>query len=189
MARGDKPKMGAKAKTGKAASKLNIEETISSSDESVESQSSNRKMAAKPTKTSTKTKQPTPKAKSLPKDTPNRPKQPDPPTIDSDQVEVLQIIPPPYPARPAKATKMGSMKYYKQRAYYYQRKFEGAKSDISDCSDISYSSSEEERGITYHYEIKDSKGITHNKTNLDSRGKIAYHKVRDKTLLDFVENK
>ena len=48
-----KPKTEAKAKTGKAASKLNIKETISSSDESFESQSSNRKMASKPTKTKT----------------------------------------------------------------------------------------------------------------------------------------
>ena len=121
-----KPKTGAKAKTGKAALKLNIEEEVSSSDESVDTHPSNRKMAAKPTKTSTTNKQPTPKAKSLPKDTPNRPKQPDPPTIDSDQLEVLKIIPPPYPARPVRETTMESMKYYKQRAHYYQREFEGA---------------------------------------------------------------
>ena len=60
---------------------------------------------------------------------------------------------------------MGSMKYYKQRAYYYQRKLEGAKSDISDCSNIYYSSSEEERGITDNCEVKDIYGVTENKKN------------------------
>ena len=102
MAIDAKPKTGAKAKTGKAALKLDMEEEVQSSDESDESvdkHSSNRKMASKSTKTSTTNKQPKPKAKSLPKDTPNRPKKPDPPTIDSDQVEVLKIIPPKIPSQ------------------------------------------------------------------------------------------
>ena len=60
-------------------------------------------MAAKTTKTKTKTK--TQKARPLTKYTPNRPKQPDPPAIDSDQVEVLQTIPAPYPAKPVRASK------------------------------------------------------------------------------------
>ena len=81
------------------------------------------------------------------------------------------------------------MKYYKQRAHYYQSKFEGATSDIGVCSDISYSSSEEERGITQYYTVTNSNGTTLSKSNLDNKGKIAYHKVRDKTLLDFVKNK
>ena len=78
-------------------------------------------MAAKSTK-STTNKQPIPKAKSLPKDLSYKPKELDPTTIDSDQVELVRIIPPKYPARPAEATKMESMKYYKQRAHYYKSK-------------------------------------------------------------------
>ena len=97
-------------------------------------------MAAKTTKT--------PNAKPLTKDTPNQPKQPDPPAIASDQVEVIQTIPAPYPAKPARASKTLCMKYYKQKAHHYQRKFEGATSDIGVCSDISYSSSEEEIVMT-----------------------------------------
>ena len=89
----------------KAASKSNIEETKLSSDESVESESSDRKMAAKTTRTTTKTKTKTQKAKPLTNDTPNWPKQPDQPAIDSDQVEVLQKIPAPYPAKPVRASK------------------------------------------------------------------------------------
>ena len=139
----------AKPKTGKTASKSNIEVLKSSSDESVESASSDRKLATKSTRTSTKTKTKTPKAKPLTKYTSNHSKQPDPPATDSDQVEVLKTIPAPYPARPARSTKTVSMRYYKTRAHYYQRKYEGATSYISVCSDISYSSSEEKRGMTY----------------------------------------
>ena len=140
----------------KAASKSNTEETKQSSDESFESESSDRKMAAKTTKTKTKT----PKAKPLTKDTPNRHKQPDPPAIDSDQVEGIQTIPAPYPAKPARASKTLCMKYYKKRAHYYQRKFEGATSDIGVFSDIYYSSSEEERGMTQDYTVTNSNGTT-----------------------------
>ena len=98
-----KPKTGAKAKTGKAALKLDIEEDVQSSDESVEVHPNNRKMAAKSTK-STTTKQST--AKSLPKDSSDNPKELDPTTIDKDQVKVVKIISPKYPARPAEASKM-----------------------------------------------------------------------------------
>ena len=81
------------------------------------------------------------------------------------------------------------MKYYKQRTHYYQRKFEGATSDIGVCSNISYSSSDEERGLTYDYNVTTRDGTCLSKSNLDNRGKIAYHKVKDKILLDFVKNK
>ena len=43
--------------------------------------------------------------------------------------------------------------------------------------------------MTYNYTVKNSNGTTQSKTNLDNKGKIAYHKVRDKTLLDFFLNK
>ena len=131
-------------------------------------------MAAKPTKTKTT------KTRSLPKD---------PPNLDSDQVEVLQTVPAPYLAKPAKVSKKLCMKYYKQKAHYYQKKFEGATSKIGACSDISYSSSEEEKGMIYNYDVKNRDGTCLNKSNLDNRGKIAYHKVKDKTLLDFVKKK
>ena len=180
-----KPKTGAKAKTGKAALKLDTEEDVQSSDESVEVHPNNRKMAAKSTK-STTTKQST--AKSLPKDSSDKPKELDPTTNDKDQVEVVKIISPKYPARPVEASKLEKLKYYKQRAHHYQRKYEGATSDTGVCSEVSFSSSEEERGMIYHYEVKDSNGVIHNKANLDNRGKIAYHKVRDKTLLDYAKN-
>ena len=50
-------------------------------------------------------------------------------------------MPAPYPAKPAKVSKKLFMRYYKQKAHYFQNKFEGATSDIGACSDISYSSS------------------------------------------------
>ena len=40
--------------------------------------------------------------------------------------------------------------YYKKKAHHFQKKFEGAASDIGVCRDISYYSSEEERGMTYN---------------------------------------
>ena len=43
--------------------------------------------------------------------------------------------------------------------------------------------------MTYDYTFTNSNGTTLSETNLDNRGKIAYHKVKDKTLLDFVKNK
>ena len=52
-------------------------------------------MAAKPSKT-----KPT-KTKSLPKD---------PVTLDSNQVDVVQIVPPSYPVKPAKMNKKQYMK-------------------------------------------------------------------------------
>ena len=109
-----------KPTTRKAASKTNIEEK-SSSDESVEKHPSDRKMAAKSTTTKTKVK--TPKAKPSQKDPPDWPKQPDTPASDSDHVEVIQIVQDPYPAKPARATKTLCMKYYTQKAHYYQKKF------------------------------------------------------------------
>ena len=93
-----------------SASKSDAEETKSSSDESVGPQPSDRKMAAKPTKTKTKTT----KEKSLPKD---------PPNLDSNQVEVIQTVPASYPAKPARASKKLCMAYYKQKAHHYQRKY------------------------------------------------------------------
>ena len=131
-------------------------------------------MAAKPTKIKTTTK------KSLPKD---------PPTLDSDQVELLRSVPAPYPAKQAKVSKKLCMRYYKQKAHYFQNKFEGTTSEIGACSDISYYSSEEEKGMIYNYDVKNRDGTCLSKSNLENRGKIAYHKVKDKTLLDFVKNK
>ena len=43
--------------------------------------------------------------------------------------------------------------------------------------------------MTYNYNVTTSEGTCVNKSNLDNRGKIAYHKVKDKTLLDFLKNK
>ena len=106
-------------------------------------------MAAKKTKPTTKTKTKGQKAKPLPKETTNWSKQPDPPAIDSDQVEVLKTIREAYPAKPARASKKVCMRYYKIRAHHCKSKFEGATLDIGVCRDISYSSSEEERGMTY----------------------------------------
>ena len=121
-----------KPTTRNSASKSNIEESESSSDESVEIQNSDRKMAVKSPKTKTKIS----KAKSLTKDPPNLP------ALDNNQVELLQTVPAPYPAKPARKSKKLSIMYYKQKAHYFQKKFEGATSDIGVCSDISYSSSE-----------------------------------------------
>ena len=70
-------------------------------------------MAVKSPETKTKTS----KEKSLTKDPPNLP------TLDKDQVEVLQTIPAPYPAKPARKSKKLSIMYYKQKAHYFQKKF------------------------------------------------------------------
>ena len=43
--------------------------------------------------------------------------------------------------------------------------------------------------MTYQFTVKNSDGSYLTKSNLDNRGKIAYHKVKDKTLLDFLKNK
>ena len=116
-------------KTSKiSASKSNFEETKESSEESVRQDTSDRKMAAKPSKTKTT------KTKPLPKDNT---------TLYYDQVEVLKSVLEPYPAKPAKVTKKKYMTYYKKKAHYFQKKLEGATSEIGVCSDISYSSSEE----------------------------------------------
>ena len=132
-------------------------------------------MAAKPFKI-----KPT-KTKFLPKDQV---------TLDSDQVDVIYIVPPSYPDKPSKMNKRQYMKYYKNKAHYYKKRHEGATTNIGDCSDVSYSSSKEEKGITYTSDIKDSSsGSRLKKTNFDNRGKIAYHKLKDKTLLDYVKNK
>ena len=44
--------------------------------------------------------------------------------------------------------------------------------------------------MTYTYDVRDcSSGSRLKKTNLGNRGKIVYHKIKDKTLLDYVKNK
>ena len=44
--------------------------------------------------------------------------------------------------------------------------------------------------MPYTYEVRDrTSGSRLKKTNLDNRGKIGYHKIKDKTLLDYVKNK
>ena len=112
------------------------------------------------------------------------------PELDNDQVEVLQTIPAPSPAKPARDSKKLRIMHYKQKAHYFKKKFEGvSSSEIDDCSDNYYSSSEKERGMTYQFRVKNSDGSYLTKSNLDNRGKIAYHKVKDKTLLDFLKNK
>ena len=156
-------------------SKTDIEMINSYSDESVRQDPSDTKMAAKLSKT-----KPT-KKKSLPKD---------PVTLDSDRVDVIETVPPSFPDKPAKMNKKQYMKYYKKKAHYYQKRHEGAKTTLGDFSDVSYSSSEGDKGMTCTYGVKDlSSGSRLKKTNIDNRGKIAYHKIKDKTLLDYVKNK
>ena len=43
--------------------------------------------------------------------------------------------------------------------------------------------------MIYNYDVKDRDDTCLSKSNLGNRGKIAYHKVKAKTLLDFVKNK
>ena len=132
-----------KPPTRKPASESNIEEK-SSSDESVTIKDSDIKMAVKSPKTKIKLS----KTKYLPKDPP---KQPD---LDTDPVEVLKIIPASSPAKPARKSKKLRIMHYKQKAHYFKQKFEGVLlSEIDDCSDTSYSSSEKERGMTYQYRV------------------------------------
>ena len=60
----------------------------------------------------------------------------DPVTLDSDQVDVVETVSPSYPDRPAKMNMKQYGKYYKKRAHYYQKRHEGAKNTLGDCSDI-----------------------------------------------------